>query len=194
MCVGSEPQQSARVSADRDLCYSLPVGRVSILVAALLLPGFAHGDGGVVRLRQSAGDWSVTLFSAEPLRAGPADLSVMVQEGDGGAVRLDGEVELRLWPPGGGEPRTVAATRQAATNKLLRAAFVDLDRDGLWLVEVILRRDGDTAVVAGELPVAAAAPRLAALWDVLLLPPAVVLLFALARLLERRRGPRRRPG
>jgi hypothetical protein len=66
-------------------------------------------------------------------------------------------------------------------------AVVDLDGAGTWWVQVIPRRAGRMIEVGSEIAVTRGAPRFAALWDLLRLPPAVVLLFALSRLLERRR-------
>lgn len=168
------------------MCFAAKV--VGAAVVVLLLSARAGADGGVVRLRQTVSSIGVTLFSAEPLRVGAADLSVLVQEEEQGEVVLDGEVEIILWPPGEGTPRRFAARREAATNKLLRAAVVDLDEAGAWRVAVVVRRGGEVVEVRGEIPVAEALPRVAGMWDVIALPGVVVVLFLASRWLVARRA------
>ncbi len=42
------------------------------------------GDGGAVRFSGQQGDWRITVFtSPTPLRAGPVDVSVLVQDAGG---------------------------------------------------------------------------------------------------------------
>ena len=55
-----------------------------LLVVCLLCGGTnrsAHADGGQVRLTQRHGDMQITVFtSPSPLRAGPVDVSVCIQD------------------------------------------------------------------------------------------------------------------
>ncbi len=169
--------------------------RVAALVAALLLPQRAAGDGGTVRLVQTAGPFTVTVFSApEPLRVGAADVSVLVQDGAGAPV-LDATIAVALAPPPGvaGGAIRLAATRTAATNKLLYAARFEPPAPGAWTAEVSVARGTARARVTCALPVTAArAPGLAAVWPWLALPPAAIALYALhARLRRRSSGPDR---
>ncbi len=47
----------------------------------LLLPALARSDGGTIRLAQRCGDYQITVFtSPASVRAGPVDISVLVQE------------------------------------------------------------------------------------------------------------------
>jgi hypothetical protein len=159
-----------------------------VMVLLLLAAPVAWPDGGVVRLRETRGALVVTVFTApDPLRAGPADVSVLVQDLSGAPV-LDAEVILRFDPPDrASSPFAVRALGSQATNKLLQAAQVDLREVGKWRLGVAVGRAGQAAELSCVLPVAPATPRLTALWDVLALPPAMVVLFALNHALRRRR-------
>jgi hypothetical protein len=164
-----------------------------LLVLGLLAPAIVRADGGAVRLRGGSDQWMLTVFTApEPLRVGVADVSVLAQRRDSGEALLDAEVTLTFSPPEG-EPFTLPATRARATNKLLHSARVDLPVAGVWALSVTVRRGGDVASVAGELPVAPAASRLAALAPGLALPPIAVILFACHQMLKDRRRSRLRP-
>ena len=158
-------------------------------MAALILLSApaAWPDGGVARLRQTQVGLVVTVFTApDPLRAGPQDVSVLVQDPSGAPV-LDAEVTLRFDPPGPeGAGFTVRALRAQATNKLLQAAQVDLREVGKWRLGVAVSRAGRAAEVSCELPVDPARRRIGDLWDVLAVPPSMMLLFAINQGLRRR--------
>src|SRR5262249_22373888 len=83
------------------------------VLALALRPCAAHGDGGAVRLAQQAGPYRVTVFTAPtPLRAGPVDVSVFVQDGAGAALP---DVTVRVTLTRGGETLEARATHEAAT-------------------------------------------------------------------------------
>ena len=142
-----------------------------------------------VRIQADAGALRITAFSApEPLRVGAADLSVLVQQREGGAPVLDAEVALAARGPGAGaadascarraQPRRTSSCTPPASS--FRAA-------GDWTLRVSVRRGEQLVEVAGALPVAPPPPRLASLWPYLALPPAAVALFALREWLVARR-------
>jgi hypothetical protein len=166
--------------------------RAALLFVLFACAAAAAADGGRVRVRRAAGPWTITVFtSPEPLVAGPADVSVLVQERDGGAIVLDADIVFELRGPGGKE-RAVAAG--PGTNRLLESAVVTLATPGDWLVSVSVRRAGESARVSCPLPVGPAPSRLAGLWPLLAFPPFGVALFALHGALasSRRRGGRTR--
>src|SRR2546427_7771888 len=104
----------------------------------------ARSDGGAVRLRESAGAFTITVFtSPDPIAAGPIDVSVLVQDRADGAPILDGRVNLRLASPSGrGDADRVpeaTATHDAATNQLLYAAWIDVGA-GHWGLRVVVER------------------------------------------------------
>jgi cytochrome c oxidase assembly factor CtaG len=123
------------------------VGTVLLLMG--VRPAWGH-HGGEVRLMEKAGPFVITVFSdPTPLRVGPVDLSVLVQNGDSGRPILDAEVTVRLQQHGGGGPAIITeATRQNATNKLLYAAAVDLPASGLWELQVTAQHQAQAADVA----------------------------------------------
>jgi cytochrome c oxidase assembly factor CtaG len=76
------------------------IRRAAFIGAALLLvgvwPAWGH-YGGEVRLMEKAGPFLITVFSdPTPLRVGPVDISVMVQDEDGGRPILAAEVTVQL--------------------------------------------------------------------------------------------------
>jgi hypothetical protein len=113
-----------------------------ILISAAVLFAIACGpvcaDGGQVRAVERQGNTQITVFtSPTPMRAGWADISVAIQNSATGEVREDVQVNVELKHRDLTVPfiRT-AATTQAATNKLLRAALVELPEQGTWDVTV----------------------------------------------------------
>ena len=160
--------------------------RRGVVAAALLACAAAVlGDGGRVRLRGDAGPFTVTIFTApEPLAAGPADVSVLVQDRATGEVLPDASVEIVLVGPGGGAPTIRAAA--PGTNRLLRAAAVTFDRPGSWGLEVVVRRGSETGRVACPLPVGPPSSPLGAVWPFFAFPPAAIGLFALRGAIRRR--------
>lgn len=175
--------------------------------ARVLLPTFllslaalssARADGGAVLSQQIVGPYRVTLFgSPSPLRAGPADLSVMLQDAKTGAPVLDQQVTVQVqavaaaakseaWvPPCCSMKTTVAAvpaTHDAAQNKLLYAANVLLPASGPH--EIVVRL-GD-ARFQTTANIAPPAPPLTAYWAYLAAPPVIIAGFALNQRLRRR--------
>ena len=162
----------------------------------LLAAGVAQADGGTVQIQQDTGPFRITVFSApEPLRVGSADLSVLVQRRDGDAPVLDAEVAIRLEGPPPAAPIETRATREAATNKWLQAALVEIPAAGAWRLRVTVRAGGQSADATGALRVMPRA-RLRSLWPYLALPPVAVALFAArewGRRSRARTGARRDP-
>jgi hypothetical protein len=183
---------------------------ITALLTALA-PRFARGDGGIIRLRQVQGPFSVTVFtSPEASRVGLADVSVLVQRRETGAMVLDADVGLTLDPPKGAtmnqsgplcglpwtraavhhpdlspHPMTVRAMREQASNRLLYAAPVELNAAGDWQVHVLVSRGADTASFDCVLPVALASSDLKGLWPFLALVPIVITAFSINQWLRR---------
>jgi hypothetical protein len=157
------------------------------VMSAMLVPFVAHTDGGTICLSEASGELLVTVFAApRPLRAGPIDLSVLVQHRTTGAIILDAKVDLAIRRLDGGGPRLLThATRKQATNKLLQSGRFELPAAGSWAVQVFVSRGQEEAAFATILEVAPATPRLAAIWPLLLLPPCAILLFALHQVIRR---------
>jgi len=126
--------------------------RAAVFSTALLLagvwPAWGH-HGGEVRLMEKAGPFLITVFGdPTPLRVGPVDISVMIQDEDGGRPILEAEVTVQLQEQGTGRsPIITQATRQNATNKLLYAALVNLPAPGLWELQVTAQYQAQVANV-----------------------------------------------
>lgn len=146
----------------------------------------AHADGGAVQFEKTAGPFVITVFTTpSPLRAGPVDLSLMVQSRENQQPVLDCQALVQLHKEGAMSIR-YEATHEAAQNKLLYAAPVDVPEPGLWELEVAIEHGDDSINVAGEITVAPANPVLLVYWRSLALPPLFISLFAVNQWLKRR--------
>ena len=166
-----------------------PVRFRLLLLSLLLHCSPAMGDGGIVRVSENAGPWRITLFSSPtPLRAGPIDLSILVQEPETDASVLDARVNLMLQPlDGQADSILVEATRADATNKLLYAALLDLPAPGRWQVDVAVQLGDDGARITTTLVASDAIPPLLSLWTWLAIPAIVIVLFLCNQWLVRSR-------
>jgi hypothetical protein len=81
----------------------------------------AKGDGGAVRVSREQSGYRITVFSSpSPLRAGPVDISVLVQDARKGEPLLQARVTIRMTK--NGEPiLEYEATHEVASNKQLLA-------------------------------------------------------------------------
>jgi hypothetical protein len=159
-------------------------------LAGVPLPRPAAGDGGAMRIVETAGPFIVGVFSApEPLRVAPADLSVLVLERTGGQPVLDAAVALEVRPPDGSDaaPQRLDATHAQATNKLLYAALFLPAVPGEWTLHVTVTRGAASAAVQCTLPVAPERVSLAVIWPYLAIPPLAIALYALRAWLSARR-------
>jgi hypothetical protein len=163
----------------------LKAGIKSLILPALLFcTSLLLADGGIVQFRQQAGPFIVTLFSTHsPLRAGPADLSVLVESLQSRSPILDASVSLRLLDSKGAEI-TAVATHAQATNKLLYATLPVIPQPGAWAVRVNVARGDKKAIVAGTVQVLAAPPALVHYWPYFAIVPCAVVLFALNQYLK----------
>lgn len=167
-----------------------------ISFAILLLLAFgqcasARADGGQVRAMQTYGDLKLTVFtSPSPLRAGPVDVSVLLQDARTGQSIPDANITVALTPPNQFEPPLRAiATADAATNKLLRAALLELPSAGEWQFRVECTVPPADSLVAATFTasVAEPLPRWLTVWPWFTWPLAAVALFAVHRTLVARR-------
>jgi hypothetical protein len=155
-----------------------------------ILPANARGDGGTVRLSERLGGYDVTVFtSPTPLRAGPVDVSVLVQDAATGQPVPEAEVLIAVAPPARpGEALWYPATRAAAVNKLFQAAQFELPEAGWWQLEVRVAGAGGQAGKSFELEAAAPLPRWAELWFWIAFPVVPVGFFVLHQVLVGRQG------
>ena len=156
-------------------------------LAVLATPLLA--DGGAVLARQESGPFVITVFAAPvPLRAGPIDLTVLVQTHDTLEPVLDAEVSIRL---DGDSQIVAAATRSQAQNKLLYAAALEVPQPGEWKYTVSVRSALGQAAISGGFQAGPPAPPLASYWFYVGIPLVLIAIFVLHQWLSRRSAPRR---
>lgn len=174
---------------------------LTLIVAGAALPRSALADGDTLRCVQRCGDLQVSVFTAPtPLRAGTAEISVLVQDAATGEVLPEAQVMLAVSPPDGTAPHRATGNRETATNKLMLAALVRLNQPGRWHVTVECTRREESSVSPGvasaaenirralelDLDVGPPLPRWLAFWPWFAGPLAVVVFFGCHRLLARR--------
>jgi hypothetical protein len=156
----------------------------------LLTSSVGRADGGTLRVREKVGEYQIAIFtSPTPLRAGPVDVSVLVQDASTGVYLPESRATVRLTSRV--DPALALeypATAEGATNKLFLAAQFDLPRPGAWDVEVRIEGPRGTAVVRCEMEADEPLPRWLEVWPWIAWPAAVVVLFGVHQLLVRRKA------
>ena len=170
-----------------------------------------RADGGTIRMSEKKGGYLITVFTAPaPFRAGPVDISVLVQDALTGELVPGTRVTVRMIKPpsvsspdaptlpspsvggreggGGGLALEYPATPEAATNKLLHAAQFELPEPGRWQLEIQVDGVHGRAVIGGELEAAPPLPRWRELWPWIGWPVLAIALFAIHQVLVRRRS------
>jgi hypothetical protein len=144
-------------------------------------------------LQGRAGHLNISVFaSPSPLRAGMADLSVLLQDAADGGILLDSAVELRLTKSGAPSIVAIATTGQA-TNKLLYAAAVDILEPGKYVLTALCREHGEEVSIHGTLTVLPRQPAVLDYWFYFAIVPVAILLFLLNQRLKSRRRAVRLP-
>ena len=165
--------------------------RAWLLTTVLLSSAlYLYGDGGRLILQNQAGPIAVSVFaSPDTLRAGPADLSVMVQKTQDQSTISDADVKIRLskTTPEGISEVFAPATHAKATNKLLYAANINIPVPGAWKLVVEIDSKTGRAEVAGEVKVLPPQSKLAAYWPFFAVVPLLAILFFVNQWLRRKR-------
>jgi hypothetical protein len=170
---------------DHSACWLLAVS------SFILHPSsFALADGGVPRISELAGGYRVSVFtSPTPFRAGPVDLSVLVQDADSGDLAVGVQITVRATLRD--RPNlsvTHPAMAEAATNKLYRAAVFELPEPGWWDFEVAVEGTRGPAQVYFALEAADRLPQWRALAPWIGWPALAIGLFSVHRYLVRRKA------
>ena len=158
--------------------------------ALFLLPSQAAADGGTLRLSEQQGNYRITVFTAPTaLRAGPVDISVLVQAVATGELASEVPVTIKVGQCS--SPDIVfcnRATTESATNKLYYAATFDLPEPGWYSVEVFIDGALGKAQVRFELEAAEPLPSWLAMLPWVGWPALAILLFGIHQLLVRWRS------
>ena len=173
-----------RLHPDRLVSCLLPV------CVLFVFPSLAMADGGTIRLSERQGNYRLTVFTAPaPLRAGPVDVSVLIQDATTGEPASDMQVMIKaVWRGSSALAIHHPATTEAATNKLYYAATFDLPEPGWYALEVSVAGAQGEAQVHLELEAADPLPACLALWPWVAWPVVVMLLFSIHEFLVRRRS------
>jgi 5-hydroxyisourate hydrolase-like protein (transthyretin family) len=134
---------------------TIPLATLIFAVIPAIGPATVRGDGGTVRSSERRGDRSITVFtSPTPLRAGLVDLSILVLNADTGTplTNVPVIVEARSADPQGRQV-TRTATNEAATNKMMRAAEIDLG-SGKWHIDVFVDDRAKSSPIGFDVDVA----------------------------------------
>ncbi len=181
----------------------------SLLMLVATIGERALADGGTVQISEEKGPYRITVFSASAvLRAGPEDISVLVQDRKTNRPLLNESVRLSFrrldqkpataneaWVPPCCRMKSssgldeIEATHQVATNKLLYAATVILPEAGEWEVKATVKTSPhQEAAITGQLRVSPPAPPALAYWPFFFLPVVSVAGYMLHFNLRRLRG------
>jgi hypothetical protein len=156
----------------------------------------ARADGGTLRLSEHQGGYRISVFtSPTPWRAGPVDVSVLVQDAITGDPRADVAVTITLSSLDQPDTSFVeTATAGSATNRLFQAAEFELPRAGRWWIGVAVRGPLGAEACGFELLASEALPSWLRLSRWIGWPAGVILLFAIHQVLVRRHGRSSGPG
>lgn len=160
----------------------------------------AWADGGAIISRQKVDNLDITVFaSPAPLRAGPVDVSVLVQEAGSVAPVMDATVEV-VWngspqapvewlPPccSMGALDRVSALRGHSQNKTLYSAIVPVKSAGPSQFSVRVQRGDVSAAISCDVQVQPPRSPILAYWPFLAFPPFFVAGFALHQRLSRKK-------
>jgi hypothetical protein len=143
-----------------------------------------------VRLCERAGGYQIAVFtSPTPFRAGPVDVSVLVQDAATGECVPEARVTVCLKAAEAGHVLEYPATVEAATNKLFRAVEFRLPEAGWWDVAVAVEGPHGPALIRFGVQADEPLPRWLDLWPWFGWPALAVALFGVHRILVRRRIP-----
>ncbi len=130
-------------------------------------------------LSEKTGDYRITVFGLpSPIRAGPVDISVLVQDALTGQPLPQARVTVRMTQI---DQRVLEypATQDVATNKLLHAAQFELPVPAASTPQ-------ESAVVACEVEAAEPLPRWHSLWPWIGWPLVAIALFSIHELSRRK--------
>jgi hypothetical protein len=162
---------------------------IACCLLSCLYISHASADMGRLVLSEQQGDSRISVFtSPDPLRAGPIDISVLLQHSETGQPIDDADVNLRIISGDGRGTIHAVATQAAATNKLLLAAVLELPSPGSWEVEINYSTHHKPASqVRFTMQASPPLPQWFAVWPWFSWPAAVVLLFGAHRWLVARK-------
>jgi hypothetical protein len=166
------------------------------LIAACLAigagPKTATADGGVVRISEQQGEYRITVLSSpNPFRAGPVEISILVQDAATREPARDVDIIVGITARDRPELTYRAkALPEVAANRLFRAARFDLSESGTWHVdvEVPANHARKSARAEFDVEVGDRLPRWRTFWPWFSWPAVVVFAFCLRQAFASRRA------
>lgn len=157
------------------------------LVLTFVLPTLCQADGGTVRHSEKHGPFHVTIFtSPNPFRAGPVDVSVLVQDATTRKPIQHLPVKLKL--ANRSLPKVTQSlpmTHTDSTNKLFYSAKFELPEAGVWLMSVDIQ-GANSVTVPFEVSAVKKLPRWIELWPWIVLPIVPMVLFLIHQIRRQR--------
>ncbi len=164
---------------------------VAIIVALLSAgwPAAARGDGGTLREWRRLDNYEIAVFTdPTPCVTGPVDISVLLLDPATGEPIPEARVAVEVIPVGQSDiGANGLATAEAATNKLLRAAVLDLHAPGRCEVTVAVDGPRGRARVQFGLDVADRSTSRPGILGWILWPLPIIALYAVHRRLVGRK-------
>lgn len=169
------------------IIHKLLAGGLALLLV-LSFAGGARADGGWVCLQEAQAPYKITVFAnGTPLRAGPLDFSVLVQDLETGRTVTDAEVMFKFSPDFPVETskdgewlppccRLAANTLEGkgrlgvGGNSLLYESRVSLTKPGTWNMDVAVSQGGHAVSAGGKVRIEKAAPPWFVYWPYLAAP------------------------
>ena len=165
----------------------------------LLAAVCCRADGGAILARKTINGLGLTVFaSPAPLRAGPVDVSVLVQDGETSV--LDATVEVAWlasafsapeWLPPCCTMETgaekIPAIRAHSNNRLLYSAIVPMKSSGPSKLVISVAQGGREAFLSCDIEVRPPLPPAVVFWPWLVFPPVAIAGFVLHQNLLRSR-------
>jgi hypothetical protein len=147
-------------------------------------PAIAFADAGAVRASQRHGNRQITVFTdPTPLRVGPVDVGILVQDIDTGGAILGDAIDIDVRPLGNPSvAHKYRATNEAASNKLLQSAHFDLPCAGQCKFKINVQGPQDLAQIHFAADIAEPLPPWQELWPWFCWPFLIVVLFVVFRL------------
>jgi hypothetical protein len=158
-------------------------------VACVLSATPARGDGGILRYSTRTRGLDISIFTdPTPVRTGTLDVSVLVRPIPITETRPLPAFQVCAYPLAAPAKRQCeSATTEVATNKLFRAAQLQLTQPGLWQVEIEIDSADGQFLAIFQIPVEDAYPDWVTIGVWVALPVVAILLFVVHRWLVRRR-------
>lgn len=155
-----------------------------IVLVACHVPAVA--DGGTIRLSEQAGDDRITVLTApNPFRAGPVEISVLLQTAATSQPESKSQVSIGINPRDQPDQvRKFDATTDASANKLFYAARFELPEAGWWDIEITAEKPSTSSSkgvsrVRFSVEAANPLPRWQVLWPWFSWPALAIALFAI---------------